>query len=127
MQWLTVLDSVPHALVADFLKGIDMFAMPSRILRHHVEHDAHALLEAMATGIPCIGAASGAIVDVLPGAGLVVPPEESRELAGAVLKLLENEPLRLELGRAGRERVVNDYSLHAVADRYADVYRQIVE
>ena len=124
--WLTVLDSVPHAAVAGFLAALDIFVMPSRILEHHEEHDAHALLEAMATGLPCVGAASGAIRDVLDGAGLLVPPEEPVELARAIGRLVAAEGLRREYGRLGRQRVLESYSLEAVAETYARVYREVL-
>jgi len=124
--WLKVLDSVPHSEVADFMKCLDIFVMPSRVLKHHEEHDAHALMEAMSVGIPCIGTASGAIIDVLTGAGLVVPPEKPRELAHALRKLVEEKALRDNFGRAGRERVLSRYSLQAVCDLYLDVYRRVL-
>lgn len=125
-SWLTVMESVPHAAVAGFLAALDIFVMPSRILEHHMEHDAHALLEAMATGLPCVGAASGAICDVLEGAGLLVPPEEPRALAGAIGRLAEDAGVRREYGRLGRQRVLEGYSLETVADTYVRAYRELL-
>ena len=123
--WIAVMDSVPHAAVAGFLAALDIFVMPSRILKHHMEHDAHALLEAMSTGIPCVGAASGAISDVLEGAGLIVPPEEPQELARALRQFIEDDGMRRHYGRMGRQRILSDYSLEAVSEKYVAVYRTV--
>jgi glycosyltransferase involved in cell wall biosynthesis len=112
--------------VADFMKGLDIFVMPSRVLKHHEEHDAHALMEAMSVGIPSIGTASGAITDVLADAGLIVPPERTEELATALNHLAADEQLRAAYGRRGRQRIQAHYSLEAVAATYAETYRQIL-
>lgn len=125
-RWLTIMDSVPHAAVSAFLAALDIFVMPSHVLEFHEEHDAHALLEAMASGIPCVGAASGAIVDVLSGAGLIVPPQDKEALAGAIRHLADNPALRQEYGYLGRERVLNSYSIEAVADTYFRIYQDII-
>lgn len=124
-SWLTIMDSVPHAAVAGFMAALDIFVMPSRILKEHVEHDAHALLEAMATGLPCIGAASGAICDVLEGAGVLVQPEAPEELARALRELVEDAGARRRYGTSGRQRVLENYSLEAVAATYVKVYGEV--
>jgi glycosyltransferase involved in cell wall biosynthesis len=97
------------------------------VLKHHEEHDAHALMEAMSVGIPSVGTTSGAITDVLADAGLIVPPERPDELATALCRLIENEPLRKEYGRLERLRIQSRYSLEAVATTYAETYRQILD
>lgn len=124
--WLTVLDRIPHADVADFMKGLDIFVMPSRVLKHHEEHDAHALMEAMSVGVASIGTASGAIIDVLGDAGIIVPPERPEELAAALGRLTADESLRNEYGRQGRQQIQSHYSLESVAAIYAETYRQIL-
>ncbi len=126
LPWLKVMEGIPHAEVAGFLASLDIFVMPSRILKHHMEHDAHALLEAMATGLPCVGAASGAICDVLEGAGLLVPPEEPGELSRALKELVEDEGARQRYGMLGRQRVLESYSLEAVAATYLKAYREVL-
>ena len=57
--------------------------------------------EALAAGLPIVGAKSGAVPDVVPeNAGILVPPGDSDSLAVALKELLTNKPLRekLQLG-----------------------------
>src|SRR5690242_21484395 len=44
-----------------------------------------------------------------PETGALVPPEDPEALAGAIRALLADEPARLELGRAARERAEREY------------------
>lgn len=125
-KWLHVLDPVPHSEVIKFLNELDAFVMPSRVLDWHVEHDAHAILEAMSAQVPCIGSRSGAVVDVLDGAGLLVHPEQPYELALALERLVRDPELRKYLGEQGRARVETWYSLKAVSKKYAEVYREVL-
>lgn len=126
LGWLRVVHAVPHAEVAEFLQCLDFFVMPSRVLPHHVEHDAHALLEAMAVGLPCIGTLSGAIQDVLEGAGILVPPETPTAIRDGISSLVENAGRRHELAKLARARILERYSIPAVADKYVAVYRSVL-
>lgn len=125
-HWLQLLDPIPHAIVADFLKGLDLFVMPPRILPWHVEHDAHALLEAMAAGLPCVATRCGAIEDVLPGVGILVEPEQPLALRNAMEELLADGDLARRQSEEARRRVVEQYSLAAVAETYLQAYRQVL-
>ncbi|PKN13535.1 MAG: hypothetical protein CVU69_02355 [Deltaproteobacteria bacterium HGW-Deltaproteobacteria-4] len=124
--WLYLLPPIPHAEVAQFLKGLDLFVMPPRILPWHVEHDAHALLEAMATGLPCIATRCGAIEDVLPGVGVLVDPEQPESLSDAIGELLVDNERASRLGKDGCTRITEEYSLKSVAEAYLHVYRQVL-
>ena len=62
--WLTVHDWVPVDEVADFMRGLDVYVLPARNLPDHQEHDAHALLQALACGVPCIATRSGIVPEI---------------------------------------------------------------
>ena len=127
-RWLEVSPTVPHAEVAPFLQGLDLFCLPARVLPDHEEHDAHALMEAMACGIDCIGARSGIIPELLDdGTGLVVPPSEPSALAEAIADLADDRPRRIALGQAARRAGVAEFSLDAVARRRMEIYRHVLE
>ena len=51
--------------------------------------------------------------------GLLVWPRDSGGLATAILRLLEDRRLAAQLGRAGRERVVERFDWASVVHRYA--------
>ena len=120
--WLQLVGVLPHAQVSEFLKSLDLFVMPSRVLPDHEEHDAHALMEAMVVGLPCVATTSGANKDVLEGAGILVKAGDKTELAKAVIELISNNALRKTYAQLGRKLVVKKYSLKAVSEKYLSIY-----
>jgi len=69
------------------------------------------LIEAMAQGTPVIGTAIGGIPDIVTHGkeGLIVPPYNSQALADAITTILENSALAETMGKAGFEKVKNNY------------------
>jgi glycosyltransferase involved in cell wall biosynthesis len=98
----------------------DVFAFPSI-----QEGQGIALLEAQASAKPVVafnvGGVSEAVLD--KETGLLVKPD-SHELADAILKLLDNESLRVNMGRKGREFVCNNLSWDICAQRMLQIYRE---
>ncbi len=117
--------TVPHDEVASFLQGLDIFVLPSLVLSGHEEHDAHALQEAMACGIASVGTTSGAISEILPGAGTVVPPASPAALAEALAQLLD-PTTRRAFGEAGRQRILERYSNERIVETQLETYHQAV-
>jgi phosphatidylinositol alpha-mannosyltransferase len=62
-----------------------------------------------------------------PQAGRLVPPGDHHALAEAVVNLLEDEPARVELGRAARVLAQERYSWEGIAQRLSEIYEGIVE
>ena len=126
-SWLEILPPVRNAEVADFLHTLDIFVLPARILTDHQEHDAHALLEALAVGVATIGARSGIIPEILgDGTGVLVAPSATVELAAAVGELADDERLRQSLGARGRRKAEQEFSLDRTATDKLDVYRELM-
>ncbi len=87
-------------------------------------------LEAMAAGKPVINTAidSGVpYVSLHEKTGLTVDPGDSRQLAQALRLILSNERARVEYGAAARQRVLQHFSLEAMASRTLDIYREVLE
>lgn len=101
---------VHHELRADVqakLDGWDLFALPSRRDPFPI-----ALLEAMAAGLPVVGARRDGIEEMLEGgAGVLCEPEDPDSLAAAIAGLIDSAEQRAQLGRAARERVESRYTL----------------
>ncbi len=89
---------------------------------------SNAVGEAMACGLPGVVTAVGDSAALLGGAGRVVPPREPAALAAALAELLALPAgERAGLGRAARERIEAEYSLAAMAARYDELWRGVVE
>jgi glycosyltransferase involved in cell wall biosynthesis len=87
------------------------------------------LLEAMRAGLPVVATRVGAIPEVVQDGvtGTLVPPDDPRCLADAVLELVRNPSRARELGRAGFARLQTHFSPDAMARGVAAVYDSVVE
>lgn len=103
--------------IAAFHAELGAFCLPSRW-----EGLPFALLEAMMSGLPCVGADVGDVRLALGGAGLVVPPDDAGALAAALRELAESSERRRELGRAAHARARQRYTVEAMVAETARVY-----
>jgi glycosyltransferase involved in cell wall biosynthesis len=100
--------------ISDVLLAADAFVMSSR-----TEGLPMALLEAMSHSVPCIATAVGGIPRLLgEGAGILVPPGVPGEMAAAMTRVFESTDLRSGIIEGALARVLDRYSLDAVATRY---------
>jgi glycosyltransferase involved in cell wall biosynthesis len=82
-----------------------------------------ALIEAMSYGVPVVATRTGGTEElVLPETGLLVPPEDPGALAGALQTLLQDGPLREEMGNRGRMRVIEAHDIVRVASQLASAF-----
>jgi glycosyltransferase involved in cell wall biosynthesis len=88
---------------------------------------SNALLEAMATGLPCVVTAAGGVGDVVTNGsnGLVVPPDDMPSVIAAINKLLADPNLAQQLGRRARETVSDRFALSKVAESLAAQYHNL--
>jgi glycosyltransferase involved in cell wall biosynthesis len=87
--------------------------------------------EAMACEVPVVSTTGGALPEVVGTDGkaaTLVEPRSSEALAAAIRDLLEATPeRRAEMGRAGRERVLGNFTWRRAAERTVDCYREIID
>ncbi len=107
--------------VARLLPQFDVFVLSSLS-----EGISIALLEAMAAGLPVVATNVGGNPEVVQHGvtGLLVPPQDSRALADALLQVLSDPEARQAMGRKGRERVEAHFSLSAMARHYGQIYER---
>lgn len=86
-----------------------------------------ALLEAMAAGRPVVATrVSGTEDVVLDGqTGFLADVGDVDALSAHLARLLDDEPLRARMQAAGLARV-QDYGWHTIAQRYLDLYQQVL-
>jgi colanic acid/amylovoran biosynthesis glycosyltransferase len=72
-----------------------------------------ALLEAMASGCAIVATNAGSITEVVRNGmeGIVVPQRDANALAQAIVKLIQDDGLRLRISRAAFERVVSEFDI----------------
>ena len=86
-----------------------------------------SVLEAMACGAPIIGNLGGPIQDVIKprGNGLLVPFNDPKALAEAIVELLQRPFWGQQLGLAGRQTVLENYSLSQSLASYDTLFQTL--
>ncbi|HEV7656462.1 MAG TPA: glycosyltransferase family 4 protein [Mycobacteriales bacterium] len=84
----------------------------------------NVMVEAMAAGLPVVSTAVSGIPELVRDGenGLLVPPEDPAALAGALLKLAADAPLRDRLAAAGRATVAERFDGDVLARRMAGLF-----
>lgn len=108
--------------VRPYLQAADIFVLPSAR-----EGLSNALLEAQACGLPVISTSIGAAPEMIENnkSGFLVGVDNIVELKTTIMQLLGNATLRSKLAIAGRETVVQKFSLQKTAKQLAELYREL--
>lgn len=109
IQRIDMLPSRPET--RDLLRSAWVFAMSSKR-----EGMPNVILEAMATSVPVVGTHAGGIPEIVAHGetGLLVPPCSPKELADALIEVLDNEILRDRLAAGSREKIRRSYSMEVM-------------
>jgi colanic acid/amylovoran biosynthesis glycosyltransferase len=90
---------------------------------------SNAVLEAMACGLPIVTTDSGGMREAVTDGveGFLVPARDPAAMSGALARFAADPTLRARMGRAGRARVLREFSLHAQIDQWLALYRSILD
>ncbi len=115
--------AVPHAVAAEFLRQLDLFAMPSR-----AESFGVAALEAQACGVPVVATAVGGVAEVVQDGqtGLLVPAEDVGALQQALQQCMDDRLRLARMGQAGLAWVRTHYDWARNIDEMLAVYEQVM-
>jgi hypothetical protein len=121
---VSFLGAVSDEDLQNHYRTCDLFVAPSLY-----ESFGLIYLEAMVWEKPVIGCRIGGIPEVVNDevTGILVPPEDSRSLADAILKLANDPGLRSAMGKAGRAWVEERFSIETFAENTVSFYRSIIE
>jgi glycosyltransferase involved in cell wall biosynthesis len=89
---------------------------------------SNALLEYMAAGLPVVATEVGGNPEaILNGeTGFLVPPGNPQALAGALQLLLNDNELRVEMGRSGKRRVMERFSHDLMISNYLAAFQSVI-
>ena len=107
--------------VPELLGASDVFVLPSRLEAMPV-----SLLEAMASGLPCVVTSVGDNAKLVEDGitGLVVPPEDAGALATALGQVLADPGLRCSMGEAAH-RKAQQYTVKRMTSRVTRIYDEL--
>lgn len=100
---------------------LDVYAMPSRW-----EGFSAAAVEALGVGTACVFSDIPPFREPYGDVALFHPVDDHAALADRLVDLATAPDRRAELGRRGRELVREQYTMERVAQRYRDLYRDVV-
>ena len=137
-EWQTLAHSLELTARVRFLGEIPDEDLP---VQYHAAHlfvlpaNARAeafgtvLLEAMASGLPCVSTevGSGTSWVVQDGVtGRVVPPQDPPALAGVIRELVDDAEKRRVMGAAARLRVETEFTQELMTQRVMEVYESLL-
>lgn len=110
--------------IPELLASFDIFVLPSRS-----EGFGRANLEAMAMGKSVISTNVGGVPEVVLNGvtGILVPPRSSKALSHAIMRLLRDSYLRASMGKEGRRRVKQYFTLQAHVRRIEEIYEEVLQ
>ena len=109
--------------VPDVMRGLDCFVLPSL-----AEGISNTILECMASGLPVLatGVGGNAELVVAGTTGNIVPAGDVEALAAGLIRMAGDPASSAAMGRAGRVRVEQHFSLPAMVGAYQDLYDRML-
>lgn len=107
----------------NYYKNCDLFVAPSLY-----ESFGLIFLEAMAWGKPVIGCKIGGVPEIVEDGkdGILIQPDNENALAGAIIKLINEEETRIKMGMDGRRKIEHILSIKNFAERTYNIYKNII-
>ena len=103
------------------LRAMDIFCLSSRS-----EGFPNVVGEAMSMGTPCVATDVGDARVLVADTGIIVPKENAIALCEGLAQIVEMpRAVRVAMGRRAQERIVNEYSMLRVCERFKAIYRSL--
>ena len=113
---------IPNLDLPEIIQSAEVFILPSLY-----EGMPKTLLEAMSCGMPCIGANSDGIKEIINHKenGLLCEKDEF-SIANSIKLLFEDHKLRKEIGNNARMEIERNYNLDNVVELELNIYRELL-
>ncbi|MEA4959373.1 MAG: glycosyltransferase family 4 protein [Anaerolineaceae bacterium] len=118
---VTFMGNQSQAEVSRLLRESKVFVLPSI-----EEGQGVVLVEALASGTPCVGSDVGGIPGVISGVGLLVPPASPTALAEGILRFLKDPDLWQRSSTEGRKRAEEKYDWDVLVRQIVRVYAEVL-
>ncbi len=104
-------------------KLYDVFVLPST----NPDPLPTVILEAMATGKPIVGYRHGGVCEMVADGenGLLADVCDPTDLADKIIRLLEDDKLRRQMGEASRKRLLEKFSIESYIENYSKEYKRL--
>lgn len=121
---LSFAGSIPHEEMPAWLTSLDAFVLPSVS-----EGCPNILMEAMASGLPCVSTDVGDTDRMIEDrrTGLLVPYGDSAALARALARFIKQPAEAALMGTEARYKVERDFSTAKEARAWQEVFREVLD
>jgi glycosyltransferase involved in cell wall biosynthesis len=109
------------------IQGMDIGIMPLADGPWARGKCGYKLIQYMACGIPVVASPIGVNSDIVDDGVNGYLARDEREWEAAIRRLIASEELRSVMGACGREKIVEEYSLHVHGPRLARMLREVVD
>lgn len=126
---ITIIPSVPHKELIKYYNDADVFVLAS-VTDWKGETEAFGVVfaEALACKTPVIGTRTGGIPDVVIDGktGLLIDEKNPKQLAGALVRILNNKALAKKLAEQGYKYVHDNFTAEKIAEKTIKMYEEIL-
>lgn len=120
-KYVRFLGLVDHNEIHKVYQSADVFILPSL-----AEGMPNVILEAMASGLPIITTDTGGTKELINGNGINIPMHDSKAIADAINKLINNATLKNDMSLKSRE-IAESMSWRNIAEAYYNIYEEITQ
>ncbi len=115
---------VSHDEIVGCYNAADVFLMPSTT----IEGLPFVLLEAMSCGVPVVASSVGGNCMVIEHGidGMLAEPGNIDELAARTMELIDDDPKRRRISKAGRKKVAESFAVGKMTDRVIRIMASVV-
>lgn len=108
--------------VMDCLSAMDLFCLSSRM-----EAFPNVLIEAMASGLPCVSTEVGDVAKIVADWGVLVPKEDDARLADGIRRMIAlPDAARESLGAGARAHVTSEFSIQKSCEAMRAIYERML-
>jgi len=121
---------IPNARIVKAIPNILAYYQASdiNVLLSEREGQSNSILEGMACGLPTIATDIPGISETVHAEveGILVKVGDIEGTEKALLRLILSQDLRIKMGDAGRNRILREFDIRIIAQRYENLYREII-
>lgn len=108
--------------VTAILGSVDMTVLPS-----DSESLSNAIMESMAAGVPVIASRVGGNTELLTEErGMLVPAADEKNFADAIVRLVQNEALRIQMGQNCRRFALENFTVERMRCKHEALYQELL-
>lgn len=118
--------AVAHELVPQYIAAADICVACFEENEVTICKSPLKIVEYLASGKAIVASNVGEVPNMLGNAGILTLPGDVHSLSIGIIKLLENDNLRKNLGRLARERVEEKYNWTVTAENFLSAYEKAI-